>query len=125
MTSPGLSSQEARRRLLEFGPNSLPTKSKKSLLRVTVDVLREPMLLLLLIAGFISFLVADLSDALLLLITVVIVLTISIYQHKRIESALSALHQLTVPLALLTRDGIKQRIPSVEVVSVIYWSFLK
>jgi P-type Ca2+ transporter type 2C len=116
VTNLGLTSQEARRRLAEYGENSLPGESRRSLFYIAITVLKEPMLLLLLAAGLISFLLADLSDAILLFVTVIIVLAISIYQHKRTESALRALHQLTAPLALVMRDGVKKRIPSAELV---------
>jgi Ca2+-transporting ATPase len=74
------------------------------------------MLLLLAAAGAISFLLAELVDALLLMATVFIVLGISIYQERRTERALSALSELTAPLALVIRDGKEQRIGSSQIV---------
>lgn len=59
----GLTSEEVRTRLLTEGPNSLPGDEEQSLLRLILTVLREPMLLLLLAAGVISFLLAELVDA--------------------------------------------------------------
>lgn len=101
----GLTGEEARTRLLTEGPNSLPSEKEESLLRVALSVLREPMLLLLLAAGVISFLLAELVDALLLMATVMIVLGISIFQERRTEKALHALRELTAPLALVIRDA--------------------
>ena len=66
MSFTGLSTEEARSRLVTDGPNSLPSDSEKSLLKVALSVIREPMLLLLVAAGVISFLLAELVDALLL-----------------------------------------------------------
>ena len=116
MTSEGLSTQEAHTLLLRHGPNALPSEAPKSFARVAVSVLREPMLLLLIAAGLISFLLAELSDAILLMFTVVIVLAISIYQQQRTEKALQALKDLTSPLALVLRDGKEMRISSAELV---------
>ena len=112
----GLSGEEARTRLLTEGPNSLPSEKEDSLLRIALSVLKEPMLMLLLAAGVISFLLAELVDALLLMATVIIVLGISIFQERRTEKALHALRELTAPLALVIRDGKEERISSNQVV---------
>ena len=116
MESLGLTSAEAEARLVEHGVNALPSEKEKNLLQVAFSVLREPMLLLLAAAGAISFLLAELVDALLLMATVFIVLGISIYQERRTERALSALRELTAPLALVIRDGKEQRIGSSQIV---------
>lgn len=112
----GLTSEEARTRLLTEGPNSLPGDAEQSLLRLILTVIREPMLLLLLAAGVISFLLAELVDAILLMATVSVVLGISIFQERRTERALHALHDLTAPLALVIRDGKEERVSSNQVV---------
>ncbi len=116
MTSTGLTSQEANRLLIEHGPNSVESEKSRSGLVVALSVLREPMLVLLLAAGLLSFLLADLTDAILLMFTVVIVLGISIYQQQRTNNALAALKELTAPLAHVIRDGIETRISSRDVV---------
>lgn len=112
----GISSDEARARLAIHGINELPSEVERPLWQVVIAVLREPMLLLLMAAGIISFFLADLVDALLLMVTVFIVIGISIYQERRTERALHALHQLTAPLAIVIRDGIEIRIPSSQLV---------
>jgi Ca2+-transporting ATPase len=116
VTITGLTSLEAARLLNEFGPNSVETEASRSRLSVALAVLREPMLLLLLAAGLLSFLLADLTDAILLMFTVVIVLGISIYQQQRTNKALAALKELTAPLAHVIRDDLEMRISSREVV---------
>ncbi|MEY3710770.1 MAG: hypothetical protein RLZZ99_591, partial [Actinomycetota bacterium] len=116
MSLAGLTSQEAELRLRDTGPNSLPSESGKSFIGTALAVLREPMLLLLIAAGTINFLLAELVDAILLMVTVVIVLTISILQERRSERAIQALKELTAPLALVLRDGVERRISSAQVV---------
>ncbi len=112
----GLTTEEARERLAKFGANELPTESKKSLFSISFEVIREPMLLLLIFAGAISFALAELLDGILLVSTVFIVLGISIFQSRRTENALQALKELTTPLGLVVRDGIEIRIASSQVV---------
>ncbi|NDC51926.1 MAG: ATPase, partial [Actinobacteria bacterium] len=117
MSNQGLSTSEALRRHLAEGPNSLPSAQRKSIVRVTLDVVREPMLILLIAAGIISLALAEPLDASLLITTVFIVLGISIFQENRTERALDALKQLTAPLAIVIRDGKEERISSADVVS--------
>jgi Ca2+-transporting ATPase len=47
----GLGSDEAARRLAANGPNLLPGSAPRSLLAIALDVLVEPMFLMLLVAG--------------------------------------------------------------------------
>ncbi len=116
MTIPGLTSKEAARLLSEYGPNTVDAEESRSRVEVAFEVIREPMLLLLLAAGLLSFLLADLTDAILLMFTVVIVLSISIYQQQRTNKALAALKELTAPQAHVIRDGMEVRVSSREIV---------
>lgn len=112
----GLSSAEASQRLLRDGPNELPTERPRSLLRQTWSVVREPMLLLLLAAGAINFLLAEVLDAAILASFVLLVIGISLYQRHKTENALGALRSLSSPRALVLRDGARARIAGREVV---------
>ncbi|NDE71257.1 MAG: hypothetical protein EB054_00800 [Actinobacteria bacterium] len=74
------------------------------------------MIILLLAAGCINIILAKPIDAILLTGTIVIIVGISIFQERRTERALSALRDMTAPLALVIRDGVESRIPSSQVV---------
>ena len=112
----GLTAQEAARRLAADGPNELATQMRRNLLQEAWDVVRQPMLLLLLGAGLVSFLVAEPLDGIMLMGFVVVVITISIYQEHRTERALAALRDLSSPRALVVRDGTQVRIAGRDVV---------
>ncbi|MDD2857512.1 MAG: cation-translocating P-type ATPase [Candidatus Nanopelagicales bacterium] len=112
----GLSSAQAARLLAELGPNELPISLRRSLLRQSWDVLREPMLLLLLGAGAVNFILAEPLDGAILMSFVVVVIGISIYQEHKTENALAALRDLSSPRALVLRDGLRIRIAGREVV---------
>ncbi len=112
----GLSAAEAARRLAAEGPNELPTAKPRNLLQQTWAVIRQPMLLLLLGAGTVNFLLAELLDGVLLMSFVVVVIGISIYQERKTENALAALRDLSSPRALVLRDGNQVRIPGRDVV---------
>ena len=112
----GVTSQEAARRLAADGPNELPTARERSLPRQAWDVVRQPMLLLLLGAGTVNLLLAEPLDALILLSFVVAVIAISVYEEHKTEKALVALRNLSSPRALVVRDGRRIRIAGREVV---------
>ena len=115
-TPSGLSPHEAARRLAEEGPNELPAARRTGVGAVALDVLREPMFLLLLGAIAIYLVLGDIREALVLAVSIVAVLAISIYQQLRTERTLEALRDLSSPRALVIRDGVERRIAGREVV---------
>ncbi|MCA1547042.1 cation-translocating P-type ATPase [Bradyrhizobium sp. BRP19] len=112
----GLSETEARARLAADGPNELPRPERRSPLRIVVEVLREPMLLLLLCGGLIYLVLGDLKEALILLAFGAMSIVITVVQETRTERVLEALRDLTSPRALVVRDGARRRIAGREVV---------
>ena len=112
----GLTAQTAADRLATDGPNELPTARKRNLLQQAWDVVREPMLLLLIGAGTINFLLAEPLDGAILMSFVLVVIGISIYQEHKTENALEALRDLSSPRALVVRDGQQRRIAGRDVV---------
>jgi len=112
----GLSEEEAVGRRQRFGYNELPSAKPRSLLRIGVDVLREPMLLLLFSAAGIYFLLGDPKEALILGGFVLVVITITLYQERKTERALEALRDLSSPRALVIRNGERKRIAGRDVV---------
>ncbi|MFB3917533.1 MAG: cation-translocating P-type ATPase [Terriglobales bacterium] len=112
----GLTEAQAAARLEAEGPNELPTAKPRNLLATAWDIVREPMILLLLGAGGIYLVLGELKDALVLLVSIFLVLGISLYQERKTERALEALRDLSSPRALVIRDGQQRRIAGREVV---------
>ncbi len=117
MTGPaGLTSAEAARRLASEGPNELPRAGRRGLPAILLDVLREPMLLLLLVGGAIYLIFGDHAEAIILLIFASFSILVTTVQESRTERILERLRDLTAPRALVLRDGVPLRIPGREVV---------
>ena len=112
----GLSEEEVIRKLKGDGYNEIPSQKNQSLFAILLNILKEPMLLLLLGAGFIYLLIGEENDALMLLFFVFVVVGITFYQERKSERALEALKNLSSPRALVVRDGKQKRIPGREVV---------
>lgn len=112
----GLSEAEAQRRLASEGPNELPQSGRKSVLKIVGEVVREPMLALLVAGGAIYFMLGDRTEALMLLAFASLSIIITVVQEARTERVLESLRDLTSPRALVIRDGEKKRIAGRDVV---------
>ncbi len=98
------------------GPNELPADHKRGLRQILGEVLREPMLALLLAGGLIYMALGDLQEALLLIVFAGFSIVITTLQEARSERALAALRDLGSPRALVIRDGERIRIAGRDVV---------
>ncbi|MES2700536.1 MAG: cation-translocating P-type ATPase [Pseudomonadota bacterium] len=112
----GLDENEVARRLSTEGYNELPRQGRRGIPRIFVDVVRDPMLAMLLCAGFIYMILGDKQEAMILVAFAGLSILITVVQETRTERALEALRELTSPRALVIRDGIRKRIAGREVV---------
>lgn len=111
----GLSPSEVARILAEDGPNVL-TSERRRMGRVLMNVLKEPMFVLLLSAAAIYLALGDLREGLLLLFMVALTVGLTLYQEGKTEHALAALRVLNSPTALAIREGRTVRVPSQDLV---------
>ena len=114
--SKGLSAEQAAARLRADGPNELAVDQTRTLLSLLLEVIREPMFLLLLGAGAVYLAMGDQREAVILLGFVVIIMAVTILQERRTENTLEALRDLSSPRALVLRDGEPKRVAGREVV---------
>lgn len=112
----GLTAELANKRLRLEGPNELPRAGRRSVFRVAIEVLREPMLALLLAGGIAYLLLGNRTEAIVLLIFASFTVAITVSQQIRTERLLESLHDLSSPRALVVRDGVRIRIAGREVV---------
>jgi Ca2+-transporting ATPase len=117
----GLTAAEAAERLAKEGPNEIASAKPRSFMRIVWEVVKEPMLLLLVAAGVVNILISlaepdRIKEAALLFVFVVIVIGITVFQERKTERALDALRDLSSPRALVIRDGVQVRIAGRDVV---------
>jgi P-type Ca2+ transporter type 2C len=103
-------------RLQAEGPNELPTTKPRNLFATAWEILREPMILLLVGAGGIYLFLGELRDSIVLLVSIFVVIGISLFEERKTERALEALRDLSSPRALVIRDGQQRRVAGREVV---------
>lgn len=106
----GLAGDEVRRRLSEYGDNTLPQEKPSSLFILFLRQFLSPLIYILLFAGAVSFVIGDEMDA--IFIGIVLLVNSMIGAAQEYSAGLSAakLRGLEVPLALVIRDGEEQEI---------------
>jgi P-type Ca2+ transporter type 2C len=112
----GLTQADIQARQKEEGFNELPHPDRRTPFGIVVEVIREPMLVLLLAAGMLYLTFGNLGEALVLLALAMMSVLITVIQESRTERVLDALRDLTSPRALVIRDGERVRIAGREVV---------
>jgi hypothetical protein len=114
----GLDAQEAAARLKRDGFNELEAPVRRTVWRIVWEVLREPMLQLLIAAGVVYVVLGDRTEALMLLSFVAITASITVLQERRAERVLESLRDLSSPRALVIRDavGTESLIPNSSVI---------
>ena len=112
----GLSEIEAVEQLSADGFNELSSARQRNILKLSYDVVREPMFLLLVACGTIYLILGDAQEAFMLLGFVFFIMAISLYQERKTERTLEALRDLSSPRALVIRGGRQRRIAGRDVV---------
>lgn len=112
----GLTEEKARAKLAKDGYNELPSDKGKKIWHILSEILREPMILLLLFCGGLYFLLSDIKEALVLTASLFAIIGITLYQEQKTEKALAELKNLSSPRAMVIRDGEMKKIAGREVV---------
>ncbi|MBM4141351.1 MAG: calcium-translocating P-type ATPase, PMCA-type [Nitrospira sp.] len=112
----GLSSEEAEKRLEEYGPNELKERKKKSPFMMFLDQFRDFMILVLIAAAIISGIIGELSDTIAIIVIVVLNAVIGFVQEYRAEKAMAALKKMAAPTATVIREGKPADISASELV---------
>lgn len=112
----GLSAEEAERRLLEYGPNELPTERPPSPLYLLFSQLKSPLVYVLLFAALVAVFLRDLANAVFILLIVVLNTAVGFFQEFRSERSLEELKRILVPYALIRRRGKEETIAASQIV---------
>lgn len=114
--SKGLSSQEAKSLLLKLGLNQLPSKNNSSLFKLLISQFRNILSLILIGAGFLSFLIGDSIDGVLILVILLLNSGLGFWQEYKASKELEALRKLEVSSSRVIRDGKELQMPSFNIV---------
>ncbi len=112
----GLSDSEVLQSRTKNGSNSLEHQEKNHLLHALLEMIQEPMFLLLVAAATVYFITGDYGDGIFMACAILLVSAISLYQESRSRNAIDALKKLSQPKSKVIRNGNLIEIPSEEIV---------
>lgn len=112
----GLTSEEVKIAREKYGQNKLAYKKENGFLDVIKSLIKEPMIILLLVAVLIYFVSGKMGDGIFLSSAILLVSAISLFQNSRSRNALQKLKNLTQPNCKVIRDGETVEIKSEDLV---------
>lgn len=112
----GLSANAVEKKTAQYGPNRLTEKKKRPPWLLFLRQFKDFMILVLLVAAVISAIAGDMTDAIIILVIVLLNAIVGFIQEYRAEKAMDALKQLATPDARVIRNNELQHIPATELV---------
>ena len=124
----GLTEAQARERFAKYGPNKLKEAEKPTLLQRFLAQLKDPMLIILLMAAVVSAATTvlhnlqnpaepeGLAEVVIILIVVLLNAILGVLQESKAEAAIEALQTMTAAMCKVLRDGRQVTLHSDELV---------
>ena len=113
----GLTEKEAAERLKAQGENTLGESRRTGPMRIFLGQFRDVMVMILLGATVISVLLGEISDAVTIILIVLLNAILGFVQEYRTENTLEALRSMTSPTAKCWRDGKLKEIDASQLVT--------
>lgn len=112
----GLSQAEAARRLSEHGPNELVERGAKTPFQILLEQFKETMVVILILAAIISAALGEFTDAIVVMVVVVLNALLGFRQEYQAEQAMAALKKLAVPTVRVRREGHVKEVSSRDLI---------
>ena len=116
VTEQGLTTARAEELRLEKGENILQESRRKSIPEVFISQFADLLVVILIIAAAISMFSGNTESTIVILLVLVINAILGTLQHVKAQRSLDSLRQLSSPGAKVIRDGVKQELPSKDIV---------
>ncbi|MGJ3237529.1 MAG: cation-translocating P-type ATPase [Anaerolineae bacterium] len=113
----GLSSQEAKKRLEQYGANTLPRDEGIDWFKLIWGQFNDPLIWLLIFAAVVSAFLGEYTDFIVITIIVILNAALGIYQEFQAEQALASLSAMQVPQVRVKRDGQVMTVSAEDLVS--------
>jgi Mg2+-importing ATPase len=112
----GLSTDEARALLAQYGPNDPAPQAHRTILRQVFLLIANPLIIILLVASVVSIFLGQKVDAGIIIVVVVLGVAVNFFQTYRSEQAIKRLREQVAPTATVLRDGEWKELPRRDVV---------
>ncbi|MDR0880673.1 MAG: cation-translocating P-type ATPase [Clostridioides sp.] len=115
-TIDGLESERAKKLLEENGYNELKDTDRVSTMKLVIDSLRDPLVIILLVAGVVQIALGERIESFIIFAVVILNSILGVVQTQKAEGSIASLKVLSAPNAKVMRDGVKEQIPARELV---------
>jgi Ca2+-transporting ATPase len=112
----GLTSEDAQKRLQQYGPNELQKEKRASPIKMFLEQFTDILIIILVVATALSIAVGELTDAAVIIAIVLATAILGFVQEFRSEKAVEALKKMVAPTAMVLRNGKEVKIPTCEIV---------
>lgn len=112
----GLSAQDVKDRLAVSGRNTFESAKKTSGLKIFLSQLKSPLILILIVAGIVTFVISHYRDTVFILVAVIVNSILGFWQENKAERALAELKTYLKRRARVVRDGKEREIDAEELV---------
>ncbi|MFH1456638.1 MAG: HAD-IC family P-type ATPase [Patescibacteria group bacterium] len=112
----GLSEHQIKNKQEHYGLNELPHKESDRWWQIILSQIKSAMVIILVIASFVSFILGDIIDASVILLAVIINVAVGFWQEIKTSNALKALQRVVVTQAKVIRGGEEKVVDTYELV---------
>ena len=112
----GLTTEEARLRLAQFGSNELAERPRPTFWKMLLDQFNNFLILILIAAALLSLVLGEIEETIAIIAIVLLNAILGVVQERRAEEALAALKKMAAPDAHVLRDGHRVTVPARELV---------
>lgn len=116
VTEQGLDNARVEETRRQTGENILQEEKKKNTLEVFLGQFCDLLVVILIIAAIISMFSGNAESTIVILLVLIMNAVLGTVQHIKAQRSLESLKQLSAPNAKVIRNGVKQEIPSKEIV---------
>ncbi|MFZ0441148.1 MAG: calcium-translocating P-type ATPase, PMCA-type [Methanobacterium sp.] len=110
----GLSIEEVKKRVKDYGKNELVEKDKPGPLSKFIGQFKDFLIILLIVAAAAAAVIGDITDAVVILIVVILNAVVGFIQENRAEDAMEQLKSMTSTEAVVVRNGEHKKVPASE-----------
>ena len=114
-TKDGLSSHEAKERLLHYGTNSIPEAKTSNILEIFIEQFKSPIIYVLFVAAIVSIIIKEYTDSGFIFAVLLINAFIGTYQEYNASQRADALKKVLKTYVTVIRDGKKVQLLSEEI----------
>lgn len=112
----GISDGDAKKKLKEHGPNKLKQQEKRSIWKIILSQINNPVIYLLTVASLVAFIFGDTPEAITILVVLLLNTIIGFWMEFQAQKSMEAIREIDKIKATVLREGKEKRIDAKELV---------